>query len=124
MVLRTAHGKIKEPTTVVIVFGLNISLVITFATVECAIQLIFQRMTQVLAVVMISRMVLNLKGNPGAQKRNDRDDMGLGSSVDKETAYQDQAPVPLDTWVIAPEKISSIVGNLGNDLVHTSLMDD
>lgn len=122
MLLSRAHVIIKEPISAVIVFGLNISLVITFVTVECAIQLIFQRMTQVLAVVMISRMVLNLKSNPRAQKQKERDDMGLGSSVDEENAHQ--APVPLDTWVIAPENISSIVGTLGNELVHTTLLVD
>ena len=118
---QVVHVIVNEQITAVIVFGLNISLVITFATVKCAIQLIFQRMTQVLTVVMISHMYLNLKSNPETQKRNEGNHMASGSLVDKGCIYP--APASLDTWFIAPEKISSVVGTLGNDLVHTSLLD-
>ena len=111
------HVIINGQITTVIVFGLNISLLITFLTVNCALQLIFQRMTQVLTVVMISHMYLNLKSNSGRQRRKESDDTAL----DEENTYQ--APARLDSWLITPEKISSVVGALGNHLVHTSLLD-
>jgi len=75
-------------------------------------------MTQVLTVVMISHMFLNLKGGvPRAQDWAKSNDVTLGP-MDRGNAYQ--APVSLDDWFSAPDQISSIVGNLGNGLVHTS----
>ena len=64
------HVAAKQQFIAAIVFALNISMVVTFVTVECATQLIFQRMSQVLTVVMISHMFLNLRrGEPRAQDR-------------------------------------------------------
>jgi hypothetical protein len=103
------------------VFVLNISMVITFVTVECAVQLVFQRMTQVLTVVMISHMFLNLKGsNSPAQEETESHDMPFGSLIEREKV--DQALGSLDAW-LSGAKMSSIVGTLGNDLVHSSLSD-
>lgn len=95
-------------------------MVITFATVECAIQLIFQRMTQVLMVVMISHMVLNLKGsNAQAQGQSVSNNPTPDSVMIRKRDHQ--APISLDTWLIEPGKMSSVVGTSGNDLVHTLL---
>ncbi len=73
-------------------------------------------------VVMISRMFLNLRGgDPQAQEITESNDVAPSSLVHREKSYQ--TPLPLDTWFIGPEKISNVVGTLGNDLVHTSLLD-
>ena len=101
----------------VIVFAFNASLVITFATVGCAIQLIFQRMTQVLTVVMVSHMFLNLRGSkPRVQDETEENDVTFGSLFEREKAYR--ARQSLSTWVT-----ETIIGTLGNDLVHTSILD-
>jgi hypothetical protein len=114
------HVATNQPFIVAIVFGLHISMVITFVTVECAAQLVFQRMTQVLTVVMISHMFLNLRGtDPRAQERTESNRVARRSLMDRETVYQTH--VSLDTWFIGPEKMSNVVGSLGNDLVPTPL---
>jgi hypothetical protein len=63
------HVATNQQFPAAIVFGLHISMVITFVTVECAAQLVFQRMTQVLTVVMISHMFLNLRAPILARKK-------------------------------------------------------
>jgi len=92
------------------VFALNLSLVITFATVHCALQLVFQRMMQVLTVLMISHMCLNLKGSHSpAQEEDESYDEVIGSLT--------KSSVSLSAWVVGQKTMSSVVGNLGNDLV-------
>ena len=98
---------------------LNASMVITFSTVHCDLQLIFQRMTQVLTVVMISHMFLNLKrSSPSAQEEDESHNITLGSFMERDKAYQ--SSVSFDGW---PKTMSSVIGTLGNDLVLNSTSD-
>lgn len=77
-------------------------------------------MAQVLMVVMISHMFLDLRaGDPQAQESTESNGVAPSSFLHWKKLYQ--APLSLDTWFIGPEKISNVVGTLGNDLVHTSL---
>jgi hypothetical protein len=105
-----------KPFIAAIVFGLNMALLITFATIDCALKVVFQRITQVLTVLVISRMVLNLK---------DCDPPAKEETENYETVVNDfyQTSESHGAWVIEPKKKSSVIGNLGNDLVHTSLFD-
>jgi len=98
------------------IFGLNLSLVITFATVHCALHLVFQRMTQVLTVLVISHMWLNLKGShPPAQEEDESCNEVIGSLTKRSQVHQ--TSVSFDAWVVGQKTMSSIIGNLGNDLV-------
>lgn len=97
------------------VLTLNVATVVTFATLPCALQLLLQRLAQVMTVVMISHMFLNLKGRGPQDYRSithtKRPDPG-------ETA------ISLDARVIGRGKMSStLVGNLGNDLIRISILD-
>ena len=105
----------------VIVLGLNLSLVITFATVHCALQVMFQRMTQVLTVLMISHMCLSLKDRDSLiQKEDESYDLTFGSLAERDNV---QTAVSLDTWIVRQKAMSGVVGTLGNDLEHTSMLD-
>ena len=76
-----------------------------------------------LMVVMISHMFLNLRGgDPQVQESTKSHDVAPSSLVQRKKSYR--APLSLDTWFIGPENISNVVGTLGNDLVHTSLLDE
>jgi hypothetical protein len=104
------------------VLGLNLSLVITFATVNCAFQVVFQRMTQVLTVVMISHMCLNLKdSNSRVQEEDESSDLVFGSFAKRDKVNRTSAS--LDAWLARQKTMTSVVGTLGNDLVHTSMLD-
>ena len=93
-----------------------------FATVECALQVMFQRMTQVLTVVMISHMCLNLKENKSlVQKEDESYDYPVDSLVERHEVHQ--TAVSLDAWDVRQKTMSSVVGTLGNDLMHTSIFD-
>jgi len=97
------------------VFTLNVATVVTFATLPCALQLLLQRLAQVMTVVMISHMFLNLKG---------RD---LKGSKDHGTRSSTKRPDPFETTIsfdTRRKKMSStLVGNLGNDLMRISILD-
>ena len=100
---------------------LNVTTIIALKTIQCAIQLIFQRMTQVLTVVMISRMFLNLKRNPPAEEEDESHNMVFASMMERNKAHP--TTVSLDPWVIGPKTMSSVVGTLGNDLELSSSSD-
>lgn len=101
---------------------LNVSMIIAFTTIHCALRLIFQRMTQVLTVVMISHMFLNLKRNLlPAQEEDESYNMTIGSIMEKNKVHP--TTVSLDPWVIGSKTISSVVGTLGNDLELNSSSD-
>jgi hypothetical protein len=103
------------------VLAFNISMVITFATVQCAIQLVIQRMAQVLTVVMISHMFLNLKDcNLLGQEEPESSDGVFTSIIDREKALQ--SSISFDMQVARPKTMLSLVGTLGNDLMHTSIL--
>jgi hypothetical protein len=105
-----------------IVFGLNIAMVIMFAAFHCGLQLILQRTTQVLTVVMISHMFLNLKAsNSPAQQETESDDEAVGPQT-KEKKLR-QTSIAFEVQFTRPKKMSNIIGNLGNELVHTSVLD-
>ena len=75
-----------------------------------------------LTVVMISHMVLHLKrSDPPVQEEAESDDMVVGSLIARDGAYQ--TFVSLDAWAIKQKTMSSVVGTLGNDLVHSSMSD-
>lgn len=104
------------------VFTLNVATVVTFATLPDALQLLLQRLTQVLAVVMISHMFLNLKGS------NHRDSMeaescGALSGCRTECPGANESAIPHETRAKRPKHMSSLVGTLGNELIHTSVSD-
>jgi hypothetical protein len=102
------------------VFTLNVATVVTFATLPCALQLLLQRLAQVMAVVMISHMFLNLKGR---DLKGSNDHSGLSrSSTKRPDPFETM--ISLDTRGIGRKKMSStLVGNLGNDLMRISIMD-
>lgn len=100
------------------VFTLNVATVVTFATLPCALQLLLQRLAQVMTVIMISHMFLNLKGRD-LQGPKDR---GARSSTKRPDPFE--TGISLDTRVIGRGKMSStLVGNLGNDLMRISILD-
>ena len=93
-----------------------------FATVHCSLQVMFQRMTQVLTVVMVSHMCLNLKVNRSlAQKEDESDDLSVGSLAERVDGHQ--TAVSLDPWEVTQKRMSTVIGTLGNDLRHTSIFD-
>ena len=97
------------------------SLVITITTVHCALQIMFQRMTQVLTVVMISHMCLSLKdSNSRVQEEDESADVVFGSLAEREKVHRTSAT--LDAWIARQKTMSTFVGPLGNDLVHTSTL--
>jgi hypothetical protein len=105
------------------VFTLNVATVVTFATLPCALQLFLQRITQVVTMVMISHMFLNLKGC------DHHDSTGV-ESCSTRLSFRMQGPecseiaILFEPRVTGADKISStLVGNLGNDLRHTSILD-
>ena len=93
---------------------------VTFATLPCALQLLLQRLTQVLTVVMISHMFLDLKGRdrPGSK---DAESHGAWSRS------RAKRPDPLETAIsmeTRDKKMSiTLVGNLGNELMRVSMSD-
>ena len=104
----------------VIVLGLNLALLIMFTTVQCALQIAFQRMTQVLTVVMISHMCLNLKDNKSlVQKGDDSYDLPVDSLAARDEVHH----TVFDAWEVRQRTMSTVVGTLGNDLMHTSIFD-
>ena len=106
------------------VFSLNVATVVTFVTLRLtpALQLLLQRMTQVLTVVMISHMFPNLKGGT----RHDSKDSELYGAP---WSFGTRRPEPYEretslfTRIKRPKKLSILVGNLGNELMHTSILD-
>ena len=109
-----------KPFIAAVVFGLNTILLITFVTINCALKVVFQRMTQVLTVLMISHMVLNLKdSDPPAQEEAESYETVVGSFLEGNNFYQTSESH--GAWVVEPKKKSSVIGSLGNDLVHTSV---
>ena len=100
------------------VFSLNVATVVTFAKLPCALQLL-QRPTQVLTLIMVSHMFLNLKA---------RDNHVLRDAESRGTVKQRVksfgTTISLETQVKESEKMSNaLVGNLGNDLIRTSILD-
>jgi len=74
----------------------------------------FQRMTQVLTVVMISHMWQSLKDRDSlSQKEDETYDLSDGSLAKNK----------VHTWVVRQKAMSTMVGTLGNDLEHTSMLD-
>ena len=98
---------------------LNTAMIISFSTVYCELQIVFQRITQVLTVVMISHMFLNLKRSaPSTQEEDVSYNIAFGSLMERDKAYK--SSVSLDGW---PKTMSNVVGTLGNDLVLKSTSD-
>jgi hypothetical protein len=84
------HFIASKPFVAAMVFGLNISMVIILTAAPCADQLILQRMTQVLTVVMVSHMFLDLKGTSSrAREGAESTTVVFGSLVDKEKSTHD-----------------------------------
>jgi len=92
-----------------IVFGLNMATVIAYVSTQCAYQLVLQRMTQVLTVVMTSHMFLHLKGtNSRAREGAVSTNVVFGTLVDREKYTHDryhsifrstdQSGVEVDDW--------------------------
>jgi len=97
------------------VLTLNVATVVTFATLPCALQLLLQRLAQVMTVVMISHMFLNLKGRGLQDSR---------STAQTRRPDPSETAISFDTRVIGRKKMSStLVGNLGNDLIRISMLD-
>ena len=116
------HIIANKPFTAAIVFGLNMALLITFSTIDCALKIMFQRMTQVLTVLVISRMVLNLKdSDPRAKEEAETYKTVVGSLLERSRFYQTSETH--GAWVVGQKTKSSVVGNLGNDLRYTSVLD-
>ena len=96
------------------VFTLNVATVVTFATLPCALQLLLQRVAQVMTVVMISHMFLNLKGREGHGSR---------SSIYTKRLDPVGTVISFGNRVAGRKDMSStLVGNLGNDLMHLSIL--
>jgi hypothetical protein len=98
-----------KPFVVAIVFGLNMATVIAYVSTQCAYQLVLQRMTQVLTVVMTSHMFLHLKGtNSRAREGAVSTNVVFGTLVDREKYTHDryhsifrstdQSGVEVDDW--------------------------
>ncbi len=97
------------------VLTLNVATVVTFATLPCALQLLLQRLAQVMTVVMISHMFLNLKG------RGLRDPRSITHTRRPDPS---ETAISLEARVVGRKKLSStLVGNLGNDLIRISMLD-
>jgi hypothetical protein len=94
------------------VFTLNVATVIIFATLKDALQLLLQRLTQLLTIVMISHMFLNLKGS------NLHGPNGGENRTQRLEHYGTDIPL-----VTGSKQMSSLIRNLGNDIVHTSKSD-
>ena len=102
------------------VFSLNVATVVTFATLPCTLQQLLQCPTQVLTVIMVSHMFLNLKGRDNHVSR-DAESRGTRSN---NRSYPFGTTISLETRVKESEKMSNaLVGNLGNDLIRTSMLD-
>src|SRR5882757_9732880 len=103
------------------VFTLNVATVITFVTLPFALQLLLQRTTQVLTVVMISHMFLNLKGSNrrGSMEAESRSTLS-GCRTERPEAYE--TAVSHETRATRPKHMSTLVGNLGNELIHSSVL--
>ena len=107
----------------VMVLILNVATVVTFATLPCALQLLLQRLAQVLTVIMISHMFLNLKGRDRHGSK-DAESRGTWSNTRTRHSQPFGTAISLETRVKGPEKMSNtLVGNLGNDLMRTSILD-
>jgi hypothetical protein len=79
------HFIASKPFVAGMVFGLNISMVIVFAATPGTYQVILQRMTQVVMVVMVSHMFLDLKGsNSRVREGAESTNVGFGSLMDRE----------------------------------------
>jgi len=104
------------------VFTLNVATAVTFAKLHPGSQLLLQRMTQVIAVVMISHMFLNLKGSDCRGQEGTESRGALSSSRTMGPEPYERV-IPLKTRLLGPRKMSTLVGNLGNDLIHTSILD-
>jgi len=80
-------------------------------------------MTQVLTVVMISHMFLNLKGSHrrGSKEAESR---GAPSDCRTERSKAYETSVSHETRATRPKHMSTLVGNLGNELIHASVLDD
>lgn len=104
------------------VFTLNVATVVTFATLPDALQLLLQRITQVLTVVMISHMFLNLKGSHhrGSKEAESR---SAPSGCRTERPGACETALSYETRATRPKHMSSLVGTLGNELIHTSVSD-
>ena len=96
------------------------TLLITFVTINCAIKVIFQRMTQVLTVLMISHMVLNLKDSDRRAKEAETYQTVAGSLLGRSKFHQTSESH--SAWVVESKKKPNVIGNLGNDLVHPSVL--
>jgi hypothetical protein len=80
-------------------------------------------MTQVLTVVMVSHMCLSLKDSkPLAQEEDESYDLTI-SSLPGRVKVDHQTSESLGPWVVGQHSIASVVGTLGNDLEHTSMLD-
>lgn len=118
-IYQTITGTLMTPFSAM-VFSLNVATVVTFATLPCALQLLLQRPTQVLTVIMISHMFLNLKGRDNHVSR-DAESRGIRSN-NRSNPFG--TTISLETQVKESEKMSNVlVGNLGNDLIRTSILD-
>jgi len=105
------------------VLTLNVAMVVTFATLPCALQLLLQRQTQVLTVVMISHMFLNLKGRD-LHEVKDAESRGTRSNTRGMHSEPLETAISLDIRVKRPERISeTLVENLGTDVLDTSMLD-
>ena len=105
------------------VLTLNVITMVAFAisTQKFGLQLLLQRITQVLTVVMISHMFLNLKAsNRRGSKDAESRDVPSGSGTMHPDAHETGAS--LQTRVSEPKHLSSLVGNLGNDLIPPSIL--
>lgn len=102
---------------------LNVATVVTFATLPSALQLLLQRITQVLSVVMISHMFLSLKGS-NCRRSNEAESRSPLSSCRMVRPEAHQTPISHETRGTVPKHMSNLVGNLGNELVHTSELND
>lgn len=101
------------------VFTLNVATVVTFATLPPALQLLLLRITQVLTVVMISHMFLNLKGSTHRGSK-EAESGSVPSRYHTEPPEAYQTSVSCETRSSRPKHMSTMVGNLGNELFHTS----
>jgi len=104
------------------VFILNLATMVTFATLhDFALQLLLLRITQVLTVVMISHMFLNLKGSNRHGSR-DAGSRRVASSSRTKRSEACETEVSLETRATVPKHMASLVGNLGNELMHPSIL--
>lgn len=105
------------------VLTLNVITMVAFAVSKknFGLQLLLQRITQVLTVVMISHMFLNLKAsNRHGSKDAESRGAPSGSRTMHPGAYETVASQ--ETRVTESKHLSSVVGNLGNDLIPPSIL--